>query len=168
MVKYYNFKLDYEKDELDSSKKCTRPTTSLRKPKRSSSSGRRNSVEFAEFSLENAKLNRDETLKVAAAALRHPDQGVAGADGDGQAQAQMALSLDLNRARYELEQRKKARTKSLDRHAKLLDDRGLMEIKSPADGIVFYGQSVNGRWSETAIADQQVQAEQQRLARLDR
>jgi hypothetical protein len=25
-----------------------------------------------------------------------------------------------------------------------------MEIKSPADGIVFYGQSVNGRWSDTA------------------
>ena len=65
------------------------------------------------------------------------------------ARAETALSIDLNRARYELEQRKKARTKSLDRHAKLVDDRGLMEIKSPADGIVFYGQNVNGRWSDT-------------------
>jgi multidrug efflux pump subunit AcrA (membrane-fusion protein) len=61
----------------------------------------------------------------------------------------MALSIDLNRARYELEQRKEARSKSLDRHAKLLEDRGLMEIESPAEGIVFYGQCVNGRWSET-------------------
>ena len=66
------------------------------------------------------------------------------------ARAQMALSLDLNRARYELEQRKKARTKSLDKHAKLLADRELMELKSPADGIVYYGQSVNGRWADTA------------------
>jgi multidrug efflux pump subunit AcrA (membrane-fusion protein) len=66
------------------------------------------------------------------------------------ARAQMALSLDLNRARYELEQRKKARTKSLDKHAKLLADRGLMELKSPADGVVYYGQSVNGRWADTA------------------
>ena len=65
------------------------------------------------------------------------------------ARAKTALAVDLNRARYELEQRKEARTKSLDRHAKLLEDRGLMEIKSPADGIVFYGQCVNGRWSET-------------------
>ena len=79
----------------------------------------------------------------------------------------MALSLDLNRARYELEQRKKARTKSLDRHAKLLADRELMEIKSPADGIVYYGQCVNGRWSDTASLINQVQAAQQRLRRLD-
>ena len=83
------------------------------------------------------------------------------------ARAQMALSLDLNRARYELEQRKKARTKSLDRHAKLLDDRGLMEIKSPADGIVFYGQCVNGRWSDTPSLINKYKPQEQRLARLD-
>jgi len=65
------------------------------------------------------------------------------------ARAQMAIELDLNRARYELEQRKKARAKSLDRHAKLLADRALMEIKAPADGIVFYGQNINGRWADT-------------------
>jgi multidrug efflux pump subunit AcrA (membrane-fusion protein) len=64
------------------------------------------------------------------------------------ARAQMALSIDLNRARYELEQRKKMRTKSLERHTKLLADKELMEIESPADGIVFYGQCVNGRWSD--------------------
>ena len=64
------------------------------------------------------------------------------------ARAQMALSLDLTRARYELEQRKKARTKSLDKHSKLLADRELMEIKAPADGVVYYGQCVNGRWPD--------------------
>ncbi len=62
----------------------------------------------------------------------------------------MALSLDLNRARYEFEQRKKARAKSLDKHAKLLADRELMEVKSPADGVVYYGSCVNGRWADTA------------------
>src|SRR5262249_31194247 len=63
--------------------------------------------------------------------------------------AQVALSLDLDRARAELDQRKKMRTKSLDRHRKILGDKELMEIKAPADGIVFYGQCVNGRWSDT-------------------
>jgi multidrug efflux pump subunit AcrA (membrane-fusion protein) len=66
------------------------------------------------------------------------------------ARAKLALSVDLNQARYELEQRKEAREKSLDRHAKLLADRALMEIKAPTDGIVFYGQCVNGRWSDTS------------------
>ncbi len=80
------------------------------------------------------------------------------------ARAKMALALDLNRARYELEQRKKARTKSLDRHAKLLEDRGLMEIKSPADGIVFYGQCVNGRWADTPSLINKYKPQKQRLA----
>src|SRR5690606_38468924 len=58
-------------------------------------------------------------------------------------------NYDLRRARYTLEKSKKARSQSLEKHEKLLKDRGLMEIKSPADGIVFYGQQVNGRWSDT-------------------
>src|SRR6187455_2180568 len=61
----------------------------------------------------------------------------------------MALSMDLNRARQELEQRKKMRAKSLEKQTKILADKELMEIKSPVDGIVFYGQCVNGRWSDT-------------------
>ncbi len=47
-----------------------------------------------------------------------------------------------------MEQRKKARTKSLDKHAKLLADRERMELKSPADGVVYYGQCVNGRFAD--------------------
>jgi multidrug efflux pump subunit AcrA (membrane-fusion protein) len=110
----------------------------------------RTSVEFAEFSLENARLNRDETLNVRLPRFDISVKEALERTALAEARAQMALSLDLNRARYELEQRKKARTKSLDRHADLLKDRDLMEIKSPADGIVFYGQSVAGRWSDTA------------------
>jgi multidrug efflux pump subunit AcrA (membrane-fusion protein) len=106
-------------------------------------------VEFAEYSLENAVLRRDETLKVM---LPRYDVAIKESLERAEmalARAKMALALDLNRARYEFEQRKQARTKSLDRHAKLLEDRGLMEIKAPAEGIVFYGQCVNGRWSDT-------------------
>ncbi len=66
------------------------------------------------------------------------------------ARAKLANSVDVSRARYELEQRKEARTRSLERHTKLLKDRDLMEIKSPADGVVYYGQCVDGRWSDMA------------------
>jgi multidrug efflux pump subunit AcrA (membrane-fusion protein) len=62
----------------------------------------------------------------------------------------MALTVDLPRARYTLEQSKKARVKALEKHTKLLADRELMEIKAPADGVVYYGQAVNGRWADTA------------------
>ncbi|MEX0612147.1 MAG: HlyD family efflux transporter periplasmic adaptor subunit [Pirellulales bacterium] len=149
MVKFYNFMLDYEQDELDQLEKMYEADDLTEETEEIVLKRQRSSVEFAEFSLENAKISRDQTLNVR---LPRSDIRIREAlerTALGRARAQTALSLDMNRARYEQEQRKKARTKSLDRHSKLLEDRGLMEIKSPADGIVFYGENVNGRWSDT-------------------
>ena len=47
-----------------------------------------------------------------------------------------------------MEQLKQSRAKSLDRHAKLLVDRSLMEIEAPVDGIVYYGECEDGNWSD--------------------
>ena len=149
MVKYYNFMLDYEKDELDQLEKMYAADDLTEETEEVVLKRQRNSVEFAEYGLENAVLRRDETLKIM---LPRYDIAIKESLERAEmalARAKTALAVDLNRARYELEQRKEARTKSLDRHAKLLEDRSLMEIKSPADGIVFYGQCVNGRWSDT-------------------
>jgi multidrug efflux pump subunit AcrA (membrane-fusion protein) len=150
MVKYYDFMLDYEKDELDQLEKMYEADDLTEETEEVVLKRQRNSVEFAEFSLENARINRDEALNV-----RLPRYDVAIKESLERAEmalarAKMAWSIDLNRARYELEQRKEARSKSLDRHAKLLEDRGLMQIKAPAAGVVFYGQCVNGRWSDTS------------------
>jgi multidrug efflux pump subunit AcrA (membrane-fusion protein) len=150
LVKYYNFMLDYEKDELDQLLKMYAADDLTEETEEVVLKRQRNSVEYAEYNLENARISRDETLKI-----RLPRYDVAIKESVERAEmalarAKMALSIDVTRSRYELEQRKQARAKSLDRHAKLLADRGLMEIKSPAEGIVFYGQCVNGRWSETS------------------
>jgi len=150
MVKYYDFMLGYEKDELDQLQKMYEADDLTEETEEIVLKRQRNSVEFAEFSLEDATINRNEMLKV-----RLPRSDIRIKDALARtalalARAQTSSSLDMNRARYEQEQRKKARTKSLDKHAKLIEDRGLIEIESPADGIVFYGQNVNGRWSDTA------------------
>src|SRR5690606_21150408 len=110
----------------------------------------RNSVEFAEFSLDRMRLDRDETLNI-----QMPRYDIAIRESLERsemalARARLASSIDLNRARYELEQKKQARANSLDRHAKLLADRDLMEIKAPADGVVYYGQCVGGQWADMA------------------
>jgi HlyD family secretion protein len=150
MLKYYTFNLDYEKDELDQLEKMYKADDLTEATEEIVLKRQRNAVEFATFSLENAKLNTDEMLNVRLPRMDIQIKESLDRAALAKARAQMALSLDLNRARYELEQRKKARTKSLDKHSKLLGDRGLMEIKSPADGVVYYGQCVNGRWAETA------------------
>jgi multidrug resistance efflux pump len=149
MIKYYNFNLDYEKDELEQLEKMYKADDLTEETEEIVLKRQRNSVEFAEFSLENAKVNSEEMLKIRIPRMDIQIKESLERAALALARAQTALSLDLNRARYEQEQRKKGRTKSLDRHAKLLADRALMEIKSPADGVVFYGQAVNGRWAET-------------------
>ena len=150
MAKYYGFMLDYEKDELEQLVKMYEADDLTEETEEIVLKRQKNSVEFAEFSLEGAKLNRDEMLNVSLP--RFDIQIKEGLERTAMAlaRARMASRIDLNRTRYELQQRKEARTKSLERHAKLLVDRGLMEIKSPADGVIYYGKSANGRWAETA------------------
>jgi multidrug efflux pump subunit AcrA (membrane-fusion protein) len=45
---------------------------------------------------------------------------------------------------------KQTRAKSVERHAKLLADKSLLELKAPADGIVYYGECDDGNWNEMA------------------
>jgi multidrug efflux pump subunit AcrA (membrane-fusion protein) len=150
MIKYYNFNLDYEKDELDQLEKMYKADDLTEDTEEIVLKRQRNAVEFAEFSLENARTSSEEMINIRIPRMDIRMRDALERAALGQARAKMALNLDLDRTRYELEQRKVARKKSLERHTKLLADRELMEIKAPADGIAFYGQSVNGRWADTA------------------
>ncbi len=53
--------------------------------------------------------------------------------------AKEAAELDLSRARYQLEQQRTKRAKAIEKHSKLIADKALMEIRSPAAGVVYYG-----------------------------
>jgi multidrug efflux pump subunit AcrA (membrane-fusion protein) len=150
MVKFYDFMLAYEKDELEQLQKMYEADDLTEETEEIVLKRQRTAVEFAEFSLEDAKLSRDQTLKVYLPRYDIRIKDSLERSEMAEARAAQALSLDLSRLRYEQEQRKKGRAKSLERHSKLIKDRELMEIKSPAEGIVFYGQAVNGRWTDTA------------------
>jgi len=149
MLKYYKFMLDYEKDELKELEKMYKADDLTEETEEIVLKRQRNQVEFAQFSMENAKIESDEMLNVFIPRMDIRMKEMLERTGLAKARAQTALSLDLDRARTELDQRKKMRTKAMDRHRKILGDKELMEIKAPADGIVFYGQCVNGRWSDT-------------------
>ncbi|MCA9241509.1 MAG: HlyD family efflux transporter periplasmic adaptor subunit, partial [Planctomycetales bacterium] len=62
--------------------------------------------------------------------------------------AKLASELDLNRARYELEQARIQRRKDNEKHAELVEDKGLLSIRSPCAGVVYYGRCVDGKWGE--------------------
>lgn len=64
------------------------------------------------------------------------------------ARVELAHKLDLTKARYELERMRQRREKSLEKHADLTADRGLMTVKAPASGLLYYGRCTNGKWGD--------------------
>ena len=149
-LKYAQFSLDYAQDELDQLEKMYEADDLTEETEEIILKRQRNQLDFAKFNLEQTKQHRDEVLDVRLPRADIRIEEALDRAALGLARARTALAVDLTRARYELEQQKESRAKSLDRHAKLLADRGLMQIKAPADGIVYYGECTDGEWSGLA------------------
>lgn len=107
-------------------------------------------VEAAKFFLEYAKINHQYTIEISIPQREESLKTAVETTKIAFDRASMAKSLGLNQHRYELEKLREARVKAVDSHAKLLADRALMTLKAPADGIVYYGRAVNGRWIEVS------------------
>lgn len=107
-------------------------------------------VEAAKFFLEYAKLNHQYTTEISIPQREESLKTAVEVAKIAFDRASMAKSLGMNQQRYEMEKMREARVKAVDAHAKLLADRALMTLKAPADGIVYYGRAVNGRWIEVS------------------
>lgn len=149
-LKGAQFQLDYSQDELDQLEKMYEADDLTEDTEEIVLKRSRTEVDFAKFNLEQTKSFCDELLKVQLPRYEIVIKESLDKAALALAQAKSALALDLNRARYDLEQLRETRKKSLDRHAKLLSDRALMELKAPADGIVYYGECDNGNWTDMA------------------
>lgn len=106
----------------------------------------RDSVESAQFSVERQKIGLEETLQV-----ELPREDVSHKHAVEMAKlaherAKLDSELKASQKRFELEKTKHARARSLEKHAKLLADRELMTVHAPVDGVVYYGQCVDGKW----------------------
>lgn len=149
-LKGAQFRLDYAQDELDQLEKMYEADDLTEETEEIILKRSRTEVDFARFGLEQTKQYCNDLLQIdlpryEITLKESLDKSVLAMN-----QAKTALALDVNRARYELEQLRQTRAKSLDRHAKLLEDRTLLELKSPADGIVYYGECEDGNWSDLA------------------
>jgi len=150
MVKRSQFNLNYEQEELGQLEKMYAADDLTEETEEIILTRQRNLVDFAEFSLESSRTNRDEVMDILLPRLDIQIKQSLERAEMALARAKMAAALDVNQGRYELEKRKVSRARSLEKHAKLIADRGLMELKAPADGIVYYGRCVDGKWSDMA------------------
>jgi HlyD family secretion protein len=149
-LKSAQFQLDYAQDELNQLEKMYAADDLTEETEEIVLKRSRTEVDFAKFNLEQTKQYCDELLKVRLPRYEIEIKEALDKSALTLAQAKSALAIDVNRARYDLEQQRQSRDKSLDRHAKLLADRALMELKAPADGIVYYGECDNGNWPDLA------------------
>ncbi len=147
-LKSAQFQLDYAQDELNQLEKMYEADDLTEETEEIVLKRSRTEVDFAKFNLEQTKQYCDEILTVRLPRFDVEIKESLDKSALSLAQARSALAIDVNRARYELEQQREARTKMLDRHAKLLADRALMELKAPADGIVYYGECEDGNWPD--------------------
>ena len=105
-------------------------------------------VETAELIMELATADRDLTLNVT---LPRRDEFFRTALEESDIafdQAKTSLETGSARQVYEMEKHRQSRALSVERHAKLLSDKALMEIRAPSDGVVYYGRCRDGKWSD--------------------
>lgn len=119
----------------------------------------RAAVEQANFRLEQAILSHDRELEVVL-----PRTDIAKKEALEEVEkafeaAKLAVKTEVNRARYDLQKQKRAHQKNLEKHAKLTSDLSLLTLKAPIDGVVYYGKSKNGKWSEVASLIEKYQPE---------
>ena len=108
----------------------------------------RNELEEVQFENELAKISRERTLKIELPRREERlKENVDRTTADLQ-KARTTLPVELDKQRLELEKKKYDREKAAEKLTKLQSDRDLMKVTAPADGLVYYGKSTNGKWTQ--------------------
>lgn len=138
--------LEYANEELEQLEKMYQADDLTEESEEIVLKRQRDSVESAQFSVARQKNSHSQTLQV-----ELPREDASHKHAVEQArlaleQAKLDAELKASQKRFELEKTKHARGRSLEKHAKLLADRELMSVTAPVDGVVYYGQCVDGKW----------------------
>jgi len=146
-LKSSEFWLDQQKEELRQLEKMYRADDLTEETEEIVLKRARHGVEMAEFSVENARAHRDESLKMEIPRKQETLQQAAQRQDIAWTKAKATLPVALEQARRDPEKLKLDRARDQKKLKDLLADRELMTIKAPTDGVVYYGRFVRGKWS---------------------
>ena len=139
--------LDYEKEELRQLEKMYKADDLTEETEEIVLRRQRDAVRRAEFSLEQAKHYYEETLTVRLPRLEESLREALQRAKLSRQRAEVTLPVALNRQRLELEKMKVQRERDRKKLEELEADRQQMIVKSPMDGVVYYGRWSMGKWS---------------------
>ena len=145
--------LEYQQEELEQLEKMYKEDDLTEETEEIVLRRARSAVERAQFLFDRAKIFYERTVEV-----ELPRQKIA-IEEDAERTSlesellQVTLPLRLEQARVAVEAAKVAKQRSEERLADLEADHKLMTIKAPAEGIVYYGRCVDGKWRRGSSAE---------------
>ena len=146
--------LEYQEEELRQLEKMYKADDITEETEQIVLKRARDAVARAKFSVEANQINHDQALKFALPRTEEAVKESAQRKSLEWEKNKVELQLAVQKQRLELKKLQAQRERSDDKLKKLLGDRELMTVKSPADGVVYYGKCVRGRFSDsTSLAE---------------
>jgi multidrug efflux pump subunit AcrA (membrane-fusion protein) len=149
-VKRFNEQMEYAKEELRQLEKMYRSKDLTEETEEIILRRQRFQVESSEFSLKDAELRHNQTLKVDLPRQEERVREGAVKHAIDLERARALLPLNLNQKRLALGKLKHELAKGAEKLAGLRHDRDAMTIHAPADGLVYYGHCDRGHWTTAA------------------
>jgi multidrug efflux pump subunit AcrA (membrane-fusion protein) len=106
----------------------------------------RDAVERQTFSVELVKIDHERTMTVDLPRRDETTREAAQRQALALDKTKATLPLTLSKMRLDVEKLKYDLAKGADRLKKLRGDREMMAMKSPADGILYWGKCARGNW----------------------
>ena len=147
MVKMSEDFLAYEKEELRQLEKMYKADDLVEETEEIILKRARDSVERATFNLERAKTERETILKLSLPRAEEMLKLNGLRQEIDWKRSQATIPNAGRRMELALEKLKIERGRSEERLQKLLADREQMTVKSPIEGVVYYGRCNRGKWS---------------------
>jgi HlyD family secretion protein len=140
----------YAKEELKQLEKMYKANDLIEDTEQIIITRQKNQVESAEFFLKTAENRRDDTMQVD---LPRRERSLK----DSLERQTLALERLKEARKYQIQQKELAfekakyeRSKAAERFEQTKADRDAMLVKAPCDGILFYGRSVKGKWTNAS------------------
>jgi multidrug resistance efflux pump len=143
--------LDYAREELKQLEKMYRSKDLTEETEEIILKRQRNQVESAAFALKTATIRNEQTLKVDLPRQEQAAKDKAAKESLALEKARNTLPLAVSQKELALTKLKYDNHKTVEKLAKLVKDRETMTVHAPADGVVYYGRSLNGQWGPLAM-----------------
>jgi len=149
--------LEYAREELEQLEKMYKADDLTEETEEIVLKRARNDVERSEYFLETTQLLTKKTLETELPRQEEQSREAARRASIALDKAKVTLPTQLKKQQIEREKQTIAFQRSDKQLKELQADRQMMVVKSPVDGVVYYGQCKRGKWSGVESVASQLQ-----------